>query len=122
MLSTLLLLSFGEAMEVKGVKLEKEEMTERKSEEEVAPQMAPPTREVAPMAPMAPREMPPMAPMASMPPMAPPPTMPAERQTEYDIGPFKRLLLQISQNVSNYRPLQRILSPNICKYWPLPNI
>ena len=117
MLSTLLLLSFGEPMELKGVKLEKEEMTERKSEEEVAPQMAPPTREVASIAPMAP-----MAPMASMPPMAPPPTMPAERQTEYDIGPFKRLLLQISQNVSNYRPLQRILSPNICKYWPVPNI
>ena len=110
MLSTLLLLSFGEPMELKGVKLEKEEMTERKSEEEVAP------RE-----PMAPREMPPMA-LREVAPMAPPPTMPAERQTEYDIGPFKRLLLQISQNVSNYRPLQRILSPNICKYWPVPNI
>ena len=109
MLSTLLLLSFGEAMEVKGVKLEKEEMTERNSEEEVA--------SMPPMAPMPPRE-----PMEPMPPMAPPPTMPAERQTEYDIGPFKRLLLQISQNVSNYRPLQRILSPNICKYWPVPNI
>ena len=100
MLSTLLLLSYGEPMELKGVKLEKEEMTERKSEEEV----------------------PPREPMEPMPPMAPPPTMPAERQTEYDIGPFKRLLLQISQNVSNYRPLQRILSPNICKYWPVPNI
>ena len=117
MLSTLLLLSYGEPMELKGVKLEKEEMTERKSEEEVAPREPMAPREVASMAPMTPRE-----PMEPMPPMAPPPTMPAERQTEYDIGPFKRLLLQISQNVSNYRPLQRILSPNICKYWPVPNI
>ena len=116
MLSTLLLLSYGEPMELKGVKLENEEMTERKSEEEVAPREVAP-REMPPMSPMAPRE-----PMPPMPPMAPPPTMPVERQTEYDIGPFQRLLLQISQNVSNYRPLQRILSPNICKYWPVPNI
>ena len=37
-----------------------------------------------------------IAQMAPMAPTAAPPTMPTEKQTEYDIGPFKRLFPQIT--------------------------